>query len=152
MKRLAGVLPVLLFSCILFAQQTPQEKEVFKLEHDYWKFVQSNDLDSYRNLWHENFVGWPMSSAKPVHKDHITDWITAQTQQGFHLASSQLDEAASQAFGDVVITHYWITLVWAKDSGTSTQGKSRITHTWLRTAAGWKIIGGMSAPVAETRN
>ena len=55
------------------AQQSDNEKAVWKLETTYWEDVKALDLESYKNLWHENFVGWPYSSSRPARKVHITD-------------------------------------------------------------------------------
>jgi hypothetical protein len=55
------------------AQQTENEKAVWKLENSYWEYVKALDLVSYKSLWHENFIGWPSMSSEPAHKDHITD-------------------------------------------------------------------------------
>ena len=133
---------VLLFASLAFAQQTPEEQAVWKLEHNYWEFVKANDLTSYRNLWHEKFVGWPQSSAAPAHKEHITDWITAYTSKGEKLRQYTIKEAASQLTDNIVVTHYWVKDAW----GDEPEVTSRITHTWIRTHDGWKIIGGMSSP------
>ncbi len=55
------------------AQQSENEQAVWKMETTYWEDVKVLDLDSYRALWHENFVSWPYSSSQPARKDHITD-------------------------------------------------------------------------------
>jgi ketosteroid isomerase-like protein len=129
------------------AQQTENEKAVWKLEHNYWEFVQAHDLDSYKNLWHENFVGWPSVSSAPAHKDHITDWISNHTVKGDKMQWFSLQPAASQATENLVVTHYWITSQWTDKSGHGEPSTSRITHTWIKTPTGWQIIGGMSSPV-----
>jgi hypothetical protein len=54
---------------------TNDEAQFWELEKAYWEYVKANDLEKYRALWHENFVGWPFVSPAPVRKDHITDWI-----------------------------------------------------------------------------
>ena len=145
------------------AKESPEERAVWRLEQSYWKYVQAGDLESYRNLWHPNFVGWPESSATPKKKDHITDWIANYTKKGLHLKSYRLEPAASQATGEVVVTHYWISDRWVdKDGHVADDKPSRITHTWIRTPGGWQIIGGMCgslpdvvpaqrAPVVATR-
>ena len=79
--------------------------------------MQSNDLKSYVLLWHEAFLGWPSVSATPVSKEHITDWITAQTTKGWRFQTVEVKPAAI-----------------------------RITHAWRRDGKGWQIIGGMSMP------
>src|SRR5438034_2643635 len=63
------------------------ETQVWQLEKAYWEYVKTNDLEKYRALWHENFLGWPFVSAAPVRKDHITDWITSNTSKGVKLQS-----------------------------------------------------------------
>ena len=37
------------------------EAQVWELEKAYWEYVKANDLEKYRALWHENFVGWPFA-------------------------------------------------------------------------------------------
>lgn len=129
-----------------FAQQTDNEKAVWKLESSYWEYVKAVDLDHYRDLWSPSFVGWPYSSAQPARKDHITDWITDQTEKGFTMRWFTLQPAASQATENIVVTHYWVTAFWGDKAGHGGPSTSRITHTWIKTPTGWQIIGGMSAP------
>jgi len=66
---------------------TNYEAEVWSLEKAYWEYVKVNDLEKYRALWHEDFLGWPFINSAPVRKDHITDWITANTSKGIKLQS-----------------------------------------------------------------
>jgi len=138
---------VVLCAIPLFAQQSADEQAVWKLESAYWDYVKSLDLDKYRSLWHPNFVGWPFSSSQPVRKDHITDWIAAYTKNDLRLQWYSLEPAASQATGNLVVTHYWLTDRWADKEGHGEPSTIRVTHTWVRTSDGWQIIGGMAAPV-----
>jgi hypothetical protein len=145
-----AVVPLL---CVLtaFAQQSPEQVAVWKLEHSYWEDVKSLDLASYLELWHPSFVGWPSVSPEPVRKDHITDWIKANTAKGLHLESYTLEPADSQGSDNLVVVHYWVTSVWADKDGHGEPHTLRITHTWIRVGKGWQIIGGMSSPEAEVR-
>ncbi len=139
---------IVLFAISALAQQqSADEQAVWKLEHSYWEYVKAADLGRYRSLWHANFVGWPMSSAAPVRKDHITDWITSAAAKGLHVKSFTLRPAGGQTTENMVVTHYWLTADWVDKSGQSKPETTRITHTWIRTANGWQIIGGMSAPM-----
>ena len=150
MKRRIGAVLLLLSACPVFAQkQSANEKAAWKQEHSYWEYVKAADLERYRSLWHRNFVGWPSSSATPVRKDHITDWITRSQKKGLHLESYTLKPAASEATENVVVTHYWITDRWVDKKGVGKADTSRITYTWIRTPGGWQIIGGMSAVVTK---
>jgi ketosteroid isomerase-like protein len=134
------------------AQQSTTDKEaVWKLEHSYWEYVKAQDISSYRELWHPNFVGWPSVSSQPVRKDHITDWITSNTAKGLHVGSYTLKPADSQTTGQIVVTHYWITYAWQDKGGSGEPHTLRVTHTWIKTDKGWQIISGMSAAEAEVR-
>jgi len=122
--------------------------QVWDLEKAYWDDVKANDLEKYRALWHDDFLGWPFVSSSPVRKDHITDWITKNTSKGIKLQSYSLEQLGLQITGNTAIDHYRITMHWATDQGTETTNNTmRITHTWTKAHGTWQIIGGMSAPV-----
>ena len=129
------------------------ETQVWQLEKAYWEYVKANDLDKYRALWHENFLGWPFISSVPVHKDHITDWITANTSKGIKLQSYSIEQLAVQVTGDVAVDYYRINARWANGEGAEVRtDRLRITHTWIRAGGTWQILGGMSSPVnAESK-
>ena len=150
-SRIESVIFILLAAiCVaapVRAQQSDNEKAVWKLETTYWEDVKALDLDSYKNLWHENFVGWPYSNSQPARKDHITDWIKAHTDKGATMVWYELKPADSMATGNVVVTAYWLTSLWADKTGHGEPVTQRVTHTWIRTANGWQIITGMSATV-----
>ena len=132
-----------------FAQDSlKDEAQVWQLEKAYWEYVKANDLDKYRALWHDNFVGWPFVSSAPVRKDHITDWITANTSKGVKLHSYSIEQLGIQITGDIAINHYRIKANWAANDEAEVRTDAlRITHTWIRTRGTWQILGGMSAPV-----
>jgi len=152
--------PVRLFSFVLAtilaalgsaqAQSSADEQSLWKLEHTYWDYVQANDLTSYRSLWHEDFIGWPSVSAAPVNKDHITDWIAAQTSQGRTFKTVEFKPASIHVTGDVAVTYYWMTFKWANKDGDGEAHTIRVTHTFVRDGKGWHIIGGMSMPESAT--
>ena len=132
-----------------FGQTSPKgEAQIWQLEKAYWEYVKANDLDKYRALWDENFVGWPFVSPAPVRKDHITDWITANTSKGVTLQSYSIEQLAIQTKADIAVDYYRINMTWANRAGGETRtDKIRVTHTWIRTRGTWQIIGGMSSPV-----
>ena len=144
MKTLYAI-AVLLFLIVPAAAQSTQAKAVWQLETVYWDSVKSNDLQTYRSLWHENFTGWPYVSPQPATKAHITDWITNYTNRGLHLDSYGIKQAATVDSNGIVITYYWITSHWVDKDGKSDETQSRITHTWVNVGGHWQILGGMSA-------
>jgi len=140
---------LLLFASAAFTHASPKdEQDIWNVEKAYWEYVKANDLEKYRALWHDNFLGWPFVSSAPVRKDRITDWITANAAKGIKLQSYSIDQLAIQVTGDVAINHYRIKATWANGEGAEARTDAlRITHTWIRTHGTWEIIGGMSAPM-----
>jgi ketosteroid isomerase-like protein len=122
------------------------EQTLWTLEHAYWRFVEKNDLAAYANLWNENFLGWPSVSCTPVHKEHITDWITTQTSKGLAFKFVEFNPAAIQVTGDIAAVCYWITFRWLDKDANGAPSTIRITHAWVRTENEWRIISGMSMP------
>jgi ketosteroid isomerase-like protein len=142
---------LLVLATAAFAQDSAKEEEqVWNLEKAYWEYVKADDLEKYRALWHEDFLGWPFVSSAPVRKDHITDWITSNTSKGVRLQSYSIEQLAIHVTGDIAINHYRIRANWANNEGAEERTDVlRITHTWIRAHDTWQILGGMSAPVDE---
>jgi len=135
----------------LAANSEKEQTQVWNLEKAYWEYVKGNDLEKYRALWHENFVGWPFVSPTPVRKDHITDWITSNTSKGIKLQSYSIEQLAIEVTGNIALDYYRIKATWADSTGAEVKtDRIRITHTWARTHDTWQIIGGMSSPVNAT--
>ena len=128
------------------AQESKDEETLWNLERAYWRYVQDNDLSAYSNLWHKDFLGWPSVNVAPVRKDHITDWITAQTSKGLAFKTGEFKPAAIHVIGDVAMVCYWITFRWLDKDGRGAAQTVRITHAWQKSANDWRIIGGMSMP------
>ena len=125
-----------------------EQAQIWNLEKAYWEYVKTNDLEKYRGLWDENFLGWPFVSPAPVRKDHITDWITSNTSKGIRLKSYSIEQLAIQITGDIAMVYYRISATWANSTGAEVKtDRIRITHTWIRMHGTWEIIGGMSSPV-----
>ncbi|PYI99297.1 MAG: hypothetical protein DMF00_11245 [Verrucomicrobia bacterium] len=146
---LKAIAILLLLASTGFGQGSAKDQlQIWNFEKAYWEYVKANDLESYRVLWHDDFLGWPFVSSAPLRKDHITDWITANTSKGIKLQSYSIEELAIQITGDVAINYYRIKATWANSKGVEVKTDAlRITHTWIRTHDTWQILGGMSAPV-----
>src|SRR6266705_7202054 len=108
------------------SQASKDEQTIWELERAYWRYVQKNDLSAYSGLWHKDFLGWPSVSAAPVHKDHITDWITSQTSKGLAFKTDELKPASIQVTGDVAMVCYWITFRWLDKDGRGAAQTVRI--------------------------
>jgi predicted SnoaL-like aldol condensation-catalyzing enzyme len=134
-----------------FPKQTANEETVWKLEHSYWECVKAQNLQSYRELWHPDFVAWPSVNTKPVRVEHVTDWLADNATKAQHLISYSLKPADSQAIGNLVVVHYWITFSWGDKNNIAETSTFRIGHTWIKTDNKWQIISGMGYPETDAK-
>jgi len=118
------------------------EQAVWEQEEAYWQFVRGENRQEYLNLWDDRFVGWPRFENNPIHKDNITRFMSERKVLDYRLEPLSVREFG----GNVVITLYRAT-VHSRDSTGANESThaSRLTHTWMKTEKGWRIIGGMSA-------
>ncbi|MGK2926992.1 MAG: nuclear transport factor 2 family protein [Lysobacterales bacterium] len=149
MKKLSLLLVLFFLPLAASARDlTPDETAVWQLEEAYWQYVKANDLDGYRALWDERFVGWPSFSERPLGKANIADWIPPLHEDPARAYDYRLQQEAVRAFGDSVAAHYLFWHIW-RDAKTGAvvqeEGPRRITHTWQRRGDSWQIITGMSA-------
>src|SRR3954470_7847267 len=109
-----------------------KQAQIWNFEKSYWEYVKANDLEKYRALWHENFLGWPFVSPAPVRKDHITDWITANTSKNITLQAYSIEQLAIQVTGDLAMDYYRVKATLANSTGAELKtDRIRITHAWI---------------------
>jgi hypothetical protein len=65
--------------------------------------VKANDFQTYRTLWHADFLGWPTMNPEPARKDHITDRITTHTSKGETVKSCDLERLTTQVTDNLAI-------------------------------------------------
>ena len=141
------IVVALLAPGLFAALPSADEEKVWLLEKAYWQYVKANDLQTYRTLWHTDFLGWPTINAEPVRKEHITDWITTHTTKGETLKSYDLERLTTQVTDNLATMTYRVRLTWADKNRAGQSSTLRVMHTWLRNSGGtWEIISGMSAP------
>ena len=69
------VLLTLVVSGVNAQETSDAQRDVWLLEEAYWSYVAANDIESYKSLWHKDFVGWPGGAPAPVGDANIADWI-----------------------------------------------------------------------------
>jgi hypothetical protein len=73
---------LLALTATAFAQDSASDgAQIWNLEKAYWEYVKANDLQKYRALWHEDFLGWPYVSSTPTGKGTSRPW-TISTRMG----------------------------------------------------------------------
>jgi hypothetical protein len=137
---------------ICTAQLGPDEQAVWEREQAYWRFVDSNDKESYLELWDEEFIGWPRGSGNPTGVDNIADWMVPLHADPTTEPRHELKLEAIRAFGESIVVVHYLALRHYLDTDTGrrlpdsdTYVPARFTHTWRKMDGVWRIIAGMSA-------
>ena len=136
----------------LAEEASASEEAVWALEESYWRYVEENDIEKYKSLWDERFIGWPGGSERPVEKTNIADWIGPLHSDPNRIFKSEINREAVRAFGDVVVVHYsYRGYFISKDSGEVIEQweLGKITHTWQRRGDSWQIITGMAGRIVS---
>jgi len=125
---------------------SPSQQEVWAMEEAYWNYLRNGDLESYMDLWHPDFIGWPRQQTKPVGKQSIRELVGPMLEsiQPGSLAYT-LHRHSVTMFGNIGIAFYLLTGSHKNLDGNTTTISDRLTHTWMKDGGKWRIIGGMSA-------
>jgi len=130
---------------------SPAEKEVWDQEESYWHALQVDDRESFLQLWDERFMGWPRYDSAPADKDGIRHEFAPGTGSRGKVLDYKLEPLSVREYGkEVVITFYRAKVTRGRANREVETRTSRLTHTWMKTDQGWKIIGGMSADDSES--
>ena len=124
---------------------TSEERQVWKLEIAYYRYVNDNDPQGYLSLFSDNVIGWPAMDPHPKGKDGVSQWISAIHSNPAEIWQYDLERLAIHSFGDVVVVHYRLRDYFVSaESGEEIRSEYyRISHTWLRDEGRWQIISGM---------
>jgi ketosteroid isomerase-like protein len=119
---------------------------VWEREEAYWRYAAAGEVQRYRDLWADGFLGWPSDQPHPVTKAGVTDWIEKMRDQKIRMAYTLSQEGAAD-YGDVVVIYYQVGIRLEHPDGRVEGGgvPLRVTHTWRRVDDVWRIIGGMAA-------
>jgi hypothetical protein len=125
-----------------------QQKAVWQGEVDYWKYVNGRDMKNYLSLWHPNFTGWPCDTEHTADLAHLAtwagQWFAEKTKVG-EVTTPQVDAVVVDR--DFAITYLSARSDWTDSKGAKQSKLQKFVHTWKATDRGWKIIGGMCAPL-----
>lgn len=146
MHRFSFVFVVLMaFAAPAFAQEMDSaQKEVWQMEETYWRDIKAGDEAHYLTLWHENFLGWPYYQPGPVDRTELAKGIHKKFT-GTRTLEYEISSKSVHVTGNVGVALYAVKSIYADREGKKQTDHLRITHTWLKTDSGWKILGGMSA-------
>lgn len=116
------------------------EKEVWVLEKAYISAFMDARHEDIISMLHQDFLGWPLSRERPGEKGDVPGFLQENYSKRLE-GSVEIDRAGIRVSGDTVITHY-LLITTGKDGQVQA---IRMTHTWIKEGADWKILGGMSS-------
>jgi ketosteroid isomerase-like protein len=120
------------------------EREVWALEEAYISAFKNARHNEIASMLHRDFLGWPRESERPSEKSDVARFLKENYPQPLEL-SFELNRAGIRVSGDVVITHYLVIIRGEDGDGAGQVQAVRITHTWIKEGAYWRILGGMSS-------
>lgn len=127
---------------------TAQQKAVWQGELDYWTYVNARDLKGYLTLWHPNFTGWPCEAERPADLAGLAVWGAGWFAEMSKAGQSTTPTVEAVVIDDgFAITYLSARTVWTSPDGAHQSKLQKFVHTWKATDHGWKIIGGMCAPL-----
>ena len=140
---LVFMLAVLTLNCAAPQSSQSSEEEIWELEEAY--VANHNDANHGAILaaYHEDFLGWPETSPSPARKMDMPESL----QQNFPEPSDdvvEIERKGIQVKDNIALTHYTVHVTTTGEEGEAIERSLRITHTWIREADQWQILGGMS--------
>ena len=93
---------------------TKQEREskAWEMEERYWEYVQDIDTISYKDLWHDDFIGYPSFGDGVSNKSKIAIWIPDLHKDPDLKFSYKLYKKAVNAIEEVVVVFYDADEIW----------------------------------------
>ncbi len=135
---------LMIITSVIASAQTKEQmaNEVWQREIAYWQFVDRNDTTAYKNLWHEDFIGYAGNDI--TNKSHIADWIEELFKNQDLKYTVDVHKKAVNVVDNVVMTFYDEDDIFTNiKTGAVTKETFKITHTWKKYGNAWLIIGGM---------
>jgi hypothetical protein len=110
---------------------------VWEQERAYWQATVQQDDVAYQRLWHPAFVGWPCEEKLPVSGPPPA--MSPDAIKRSYVMDMQMATEAP----NLVSTFYHVRESDVGPNGETEITDYNVTHTWVPTRAGWKIISGM---------
>jgi ketosteroid isomerase-like protein len=120
------------------------EATIWGLEERYWNCWIKEDVEGYMSLLHEDFMGWASSLEMPGDKKAARKFVQNFLSQ-IKLFAFEMKPCAIKIIDDTALVHYFLLL--KDEDGNQIGNRYRITHTWLKQAGIWQILGGMSSEI-----
>lgn len=119
------------------------KEEIWALEEAYFTHLYKADYERVLAVVHDQFLGWPGAVPQPIDKEKSAHFMKQLIPKPTS-CSCTIERAGIRLLGNVALTQYTLHVTFSDTTGENRTQSSRITHTWLKDGARWKILGGMS--------
>ena len=126
------------------SHEAPAEAAIWALEEEYVACFRDATHGKAISMWHDRFLGWPSSEARPADKTAVVQYLKRNASRPAAW-SFEIEKAGIRVYRNVAITHFIIHRTYNPASEPKRTISSRVTHTWIKENSKWKILGGMSA-------
>ena len=112
-----------------------QEDLLWNLEEEYIKAHKDADHSKILSMWDENFLGWPSRMENSARKNSGSEYLEKYFSKPMPTDTKfRIEKQGIHIDNNVAILHYRLFLF---------KGSTRLTHTWIKRADKWYILGGM---------
>jgi hypothetical protein len=145
------ILVFILFPCLQAAYSTTGtnnrrdkvEEEIWALEEAYFSNLYKANYEGVLALVHSQFLGWPGAVSQPITKEESARFMKQLVPKPTS-CTIRIERSGIRVQGNVVLTQYTINVNCSDTASVTKTQTSRITHTWVKEGARWKLLGGMS--------
>ena len=120
------------------AEFSEAQKEIWNLEIKYWESIKNADVETHKNLLHDNLVSMRYRTSEPDNK--VVEMAHNFNVVQYKFKSYEIEPLAIQLFNNVAIVCYYY-----KFTGNNLSDSGRVTHTWMKQNDTWYLIGLMDA-------
>jgi Calcium/calmodulin dependent protein kinase II association domain len=120
------------------------EEEIWALEEAYFANLYKANYEGVLAIVHSQFLGWPGAAVpQPIDREESARFMKQLIPTPTSCAI-KIERAGIRLLGEVALTQYTLHVNCAEAPGGGKTQSSRITHTWVKKGARWKLLGGMS--------
>lgn len=122
----------------------PVKEEIWALEEAYFANLYKANYEGVLDIVHCQFLGWPGAVPRPIDKEESARFMKLLVPKPASSCTFKIERAGIRLLGEVALTQYLIHVTGCDTPGVEKTQSSRITHTWVKEGARWKLLGGMS--------
>ena len=128
---------------VLSDRKDTVEECIWASEEAYFVNLYKANYDAVVVFYDDQFIGWPNGLAQPIGRDESAQFMKQLIPRPTS-CTIRIERAGISVVETTALTQYKLYVDCRDTSGITKTQKSRITHTWIKKGAEWKLFGGMS--------